>query len=139
MGRFLPLSTTWCVVLALALGGCLSASARDYVEAQALVSERPPEPLETAPSTEAPDPAMAWIPGYWYWTGDDFSWVPGRWERPPMAGHVWVRAGWLESGGRYRFAPGYWAPPDRVRERKFVHRWPSRHMGPREQHLRPLP
>lgn len=56
----------------------------------------------------APGPGFVWTEGYWNYTGHDWSWVGGRWQRPPRPHATWVTPEWRHEGGRYRFHRGYW-------------------------------
>src|SRR4051812_18407773 len=49
-----------------------------------------------------------WVNGHHYWTGRDYTWVPGRWDvrRDNL---TWVHARYVYvGGGQYRFVPGHW-------------------------------
>lgn len=96
---------------------------------RAVVTTPPPEvPVEETPPP--PDVRAVWIPGYWYWTGRDYAWVPGRWGNPPAPGHIWVRSGWLVVNGGYTYAPGYWAPSYYQPRRRYYRQYPPRTRGP---------
>jgi len=56
----------------------------------------------------APGPGYVWTDGYWNYSGRNWAWVGGRWQRPPRPRAVWVRPEWRHEGGRWRFHRGYW-------------------------------
>jgi hypothetical protein len=68
---------------------------------------QPPEPLETAPSTPAPNDQAVYIPGNWSWVQTRFAWQPGYWVnyRP---GWVWIPAHYVWTPAGFVFVPGYW-------------------------------
>ncbi len=128
---------------AVGLAGLLMASAPAcapvYVEGQyeAVYAEvsPPPPPNEVIP--QPPGPGYAWVPGHWYWTGDQYVWSHGYWTRPPVTGHVWVPAGWILWEGRYRYVPGRWAHPQRRPTYRYVPAPPRPHVRP--QPVKPPP
>jgi YXWGXW repeat-containing protein len=70
------------------------------------VSGPPPEPMQET----RPPPAHAravWIPGYWHWTGMQYTWIPGHWEVAPL-GTSWRSPRYLLQGGVYYYEPGGW-------------------------------
>ena len=56
----------------------------------------------------APGPGYVWTNGYWDWRGRNWTWVEGRWMRPPRARATWVAPEWRQDGRRWRFRRGYW-------------------------------
>ena len=48
-----------------------------------------------------------WIPGHWQWTGWDYSWVPGHYERARI-GYVYMPGWWSNQGGRHHWVAGRW-------------------------------
>ncbi len=74
------------------------------------VNDPPPDAVvEDRPS--APDPAMQWIPGYWWYSQrlSQYIWITGAWRNAPPS-TSWVPGSWNVSDGRYAWSPGYWAP-----------------------------
>lgn len=63
--------------LAFLLSGCLV----DPPPGQVVVIRRPP-PARVEVITARPGPDFVWIRGYWTWSGSDYEWVDGRWDRP---------------------------------------------------------
>jgi hypothetical protein len=77
------------------------------------VQAMPPDPIyEEVPA--APSYGFVWIDGYWNWSGAEWMWLRGRWERP-RSGYAWVRPYYDYSGGRYVYVPGYWTSQQTVR------------------------
>ncbi len=63
----------------------------------------PYEPIPMRPTANA-----VWIPGVYEYTGNDYRWVPGRWETPPPGARAWVPGSWQPSGNGYVYQRGYW-------------------------------
>ena len=68
----------------------------------------PPPPLRVESYGAAPGVGFVWINGYWGWRGNNYAWIPGRWERPPHPHDVWVAPRWESRGGHYRLREGHW-------------------------------
>ena len=80
---------------------CAAPRGRIYVRV------RPPAPIvEVRPV--APGPHVVWVPGYYRWSGADYVWVPGRWERPPRPRAVWVPAHWTHNRRGWYLVQGHW-------------------------------
>lgn len=114
LARWLPARWLARASLALALAASACAPAGYYVEYDNVETELPPPPPRAEAVPGAPGPDYVWLPGYWYWTGQNYLWRPGAWDLPPAPHHVWVRSGWVRNGRTYRYIPGRWAPPNRV-------------------------
>ena len=54
-----------------------------------------------------PRPAHVWVHGYWAWDGNDYRWLPGRWERARV-GYVYVQPEWIQSPEGWQFRQGGW-------------------------------
>jgi hypothetical protein len=67
-----------------------------------------PPPPRYAVVGVAPGPGYVWTPGWYDWRGHNWTWVEGRWMRPPRAHAVWVAPEWRREGRDYRFHRGYW-------------------------------
>lgn len=57
----------------------------------------------------APGRGYVWLPGYYRWAGNDYDWVPGRWDVVAAGRRSWspgrwrhVRQGWYWQEGRWR-------------------------------------
>ncbi|HJT76111.1 MAG TPA: hypothetical protein VJ739_02825, partial [Gemmataceae bacterium] len=70
----------------------------------------PPEPVDSGPSTPAPDESSIYVPGCWMWRAERYAWRPGFWMayRP---GWLWQPAHYCWSPGGYIFVDGYWDYP----------------------------
>ncbi|HKA90055.1 MAG TPA: hypothetical protein VKE22_20485 [Haliangiales bacterium] len=119
-----------CLLGVASLGACYVAPSRGYTTTSAevwqtgqpgpyttptevYVQTMPPDPIyEEVPSAPAYD--YVWIDGYWNWSGSEWLWYRGRWERPRV-GYAWVRPYYDYSGGRYVYTPGYWTSQQTVR------------------------
>lgn len=78
-----------------------------------VVSGPPPAPVrEDRPP--APNPQAVWVPGYWHWTGMQYSWIPGHWDAPPP-GSVWAAPAYTQKDGKFFYETGGWttAQPSR--------------------------
>jgi hypothetical protein len=56
----------------------------------------------------APGPGYVWTDGYWNLHNRRWTWVDGRWVRPPRHGATWVAPRWQQRGERWEFHRGYW-------------------------------
>jgi hypothetical protein len=91
------------IVAALA-AGCVIEAAPAPVGV--VVTGPPPAPMEE----QRPPPVAArsvWIPGYWHWTGMQYTWIPGHWEAAPAGGH-WRAPRYMLHDGVYYYEPGGW-------------------------------
>lgn len=55
-----------------------------------------------------PAPAAVWLGGYWRWTGVDYVWVDGFWERNPPYAKVWTPGRWIHTSRGWYWRPGHW-------------------------------
>ncbi|HEY3352246.1 MAG TPA: YXWGXW repeat-containing protein, partial [Polyangia bacterium] len=76
-----------------------------------MATSEPPEPVYEE-QTPPPAPDHVWVPGYWDWTGAQWSWVYGGW-RPPMVGYTYVAPYYEVVNGQVVYVRGYWnaGPP----------------------------
>jgi hypothetical protein len=49
-----------------------------------------------------------WINGYWGYRGNNYTWIAGRWERPPRSHRRWEDGRWERRGDGYRWREGRW-------------------------------
>jgi len=80
---------------------CAGTSGRVYVRTG-------PPPVRAEIVGVAPGPGYVWVPGYYNYSGRDYVWVGGRWDRPPRARARWVPAHWERDGHGYYFVDGHW-------------------------------
>lgn len=67
-----------------------------------------PPPVRAEAVGVAPRPGLVWINGNWSYARGGYSWVPGRWERPPRRGSTWAAGRWERRGGRWGYREGHW-------------------------------
>jgi hypothetical protein len=67
----------------------------------------PPPPVVRYEPLPPPRPAHVWVHGYWAWDGNDYRWLPGRWERARV-GYVYVQPEWIQSPEGWQFRQGGW-------------------------------
>lgn len=75
----------------------------------------PPVPSYAYQRPPMPGAGFYWVDGYWNFVGGRYSWMGGRWMRPPYAGGYWVAPRYSGGrffigswgGGRQRFARGF--------------------------------
>jgi hypothetical protein len=72
------------------------------------VSGPPPAPVQEG-HPPPPSPQSSWVPGYWHWTGMQYTWIPGHWESAPP-GARWRAPTYSLRDGTYFYEPGGWAP-----------------------------
>src|ERR1700733_3481497 len=66
-------------------------------QAEVVVADPAPPPLQVEVVPVAPDPTFIWIGGSWEWRGR-WVWAGGHWGARPHPGAVWVRGGWVHRG-----------------------------------------
>jgi len=73
-----------------------------------------------------PDRDSIWIAGFWDWQGDQWTWVPGRWDHPRDRHARWIRPRYRSEYGAYRYEPGHWST-ERIVEGDDYRRWRDEH------------
>ena len=74
-----------------------------------VVAVEPPAPRrEVILYDQRPGRDYVWINGSYDWEGDGWVWVPGRWDRAPLARAVWVPARWVHARRGWYFVEGHW-------------------------------
>lgn len=66
----------------------------------------PPPHHRTLPPR--PSPSAIWISGYWRWTGVEFVWSDGFWERNPPPNKIWRDGRWVHTHQGWYWVPGHW-------------------------------
>ncbi len=66
----------------------------------------PPPPREVV--VVRPGPRHVWVPGYYRWHHDHYTWVNGYWSVPPRHRAAWVPGHWVPRRGGYVWVAGYW-------------------------------
>jgi len=85
----------------LALAGCAGGGYAYY-------ANTPPPAMRFEQRGVAPGPGYLWIDGYWGYSGGRYSWVAGRWDRPPRGHSRWEPGRWETRKGRYQYRQGHW-------------------------------
>lgn len=85
--------------------GMQATPAQAEVNVSIVVGEAPPPlPYEAVPS---PRYGYIWVPGYWDWSGSEYSWHEGYWLAERV-GYVYQAPYWyFGSGGWYRHSGGW--------------------------------
>jgi hypothetical protein len=68
-----------------------------------------PKPASKAEEVpKAPRASTSWVPGDYYWGGDDWQWDHGYWLDQPWSGATWIPGHWSERWWGWTWVPGYW-------------------------------
>jgi len=95
-------------LLALGVSGCV-VTATVPPPRGILVSGPPPAVVYEEHAAAPPAPHAAWVPGYWNWTGIQYTWIPGHWEVEPPLGRTWKAPAYVQKNGAYFYEPGSWS------------------------------
>lgn len=70
-----------------------------------LVEVAPPAPrYERMPG---PRPDQVWVPGHWRWTGRDYAWRGGYWQKARPY-YAYAPGEWVRADGGWRWRDGSW-------------------------------
>lgn len=96
-------------VTAMALSACVvGETAPQPATGGVVVASPPPPPLaEKSPPEAPPQKGSVWVSGYWHWSGMQYVWVPGHWERA-RNGRRWRAPRYSIQNGTYVYEPGGW-------------------------------
>jgi hypothetical protein len=74
------------------------------------VDREPPTAVEPqqAPTSAQPFPEAVWVPGYYTWQQNQYTWTPASWQRPPAGRTTWVPPRWERRDDQFIFTEGYW-------------------------------
>jgi hypothetical protein len=65
-----------------------------------------------APKSEkipkATSASSSWVPGDYYWDGNDWNWAGGFWLDQPWSGAMWIPGHWSDRFWGWTWVPGYW-------------------------------
>jgi hypothetical protein len=56
-----------------------------------------------------PGPDYIWVDGFWTSDGGRWVWIPGRWERQPVAEAYWIPARYVRTSRGTIYEPGHWS------------------------------
>lgn len=79
-----------------------------YAEAPGSYVQQAPPPGQIDVRGPQPGPAMAFIPGFWVWSGSAFNWNEGRWVPIPAGYTQWVPGRWTQNHLGHYYIRGYW-------------------------------
>jgi hypothetical protein len=101
------------LLLATMLAGSFGTMSVPATSAEIIVRTAPP-PMR---SEAAPPPRRGhvWVPGYWDWRNNRYTWVRGHWVRE-RRGYVYNQPTWRERDGRWVYSRGGWGRGDRDRD-----------------------
>lgn len=92
---------------ALFTGSILTACVSGPPRGAVFVRTRPPAAIVEVRGV-APAPDHHWIPGYHAWSGGDYVWVPGHWDRAPHPRQVWINGQWKQHRDGWYWVEGRW-------------------------------
>jgi hypothetical protein len=67
---------------------------------------QPAPKVEKAP--KAPRPDVVWVPGDYYWAGDDWAWDEGYWLDRAWSDATWSPGHWAQRWWGWTWVSGYW-------------------------------
>lgn len=79
-----------------------------YFESEGTYAQQAPPAGQIDVRGPQPGPAMAFIPGFWSWTGSSYNWNEGRWVPIPAGYTQWVPGRWAQNHLGHYFIRGYW-------------------------------
>lgn len=57
---------------------------------------------------KAPRGEVVWVPGDYFWGGDDWSWDEGYWLDRPWVDATWIPGHWAQRWWGWTWVSGYW-------------------------------
>ena len=72
-------------------------------------AQRGPPPDRVEVIETAPGPNYAYTRGYWVWTGNDYTWTPGRWVVVERGYNRWVPGHWNHNRFGWYWVDGHWS------------------------------
>ncbi len=70
--------------------------------------DRAPPPPRRIPIPPRPVVGAIWIGGFWRWTGFQYVWVDGYWDRNPPPGKIWTPGRWIHTSRGWYWDEGRW-------------------------------
>ena len=58
--------------------------------------------------TEQPHELMVWIPGDYFWDGEDWVWADAYWIDQPWDEAIWIPGYWVDRSWGWVWIPGHW-------------------------------
>jgi hypothetical protein len=107
MGRAIGACAPAALATVLFGSGCVVEAGFSTTPAGVAVSGPPPAPMPE-PRPQPPDAQAVWVAGYWHWTGMQYAWIPGHWEKAPP-GAAWHAPRYSIRDGTYFYEPGGWS------------------------------
>jgi len=93
-------------------------------ELEIRVGHSAPPKMRSERQPPRPGRDYLWLKGSWGWHGNEWAWMPGRWERPNERGAKWVTARYGRDGSAWRYEPAHWSN-QHVIEGEDYRRWRS--------------
>jgi hypothetical protein len=50
----------------------------------------------------------SWVPGDYFWDGNDWQWAGGYWVDQPWSEAMWIPGHWSDRFWGWTWVPGYW-------------------------------
>src|SRR5262245_38427531 len=73
-----------------------------------VVAKAPPTlPFQVDFAPPRPSRAHVWVPGYWTWESNTYTWVSGAWLPPPGPAAIWIAPRFEKRKGVNVFISGY--------------------------------
>lgn len=95
--------------LTIVVGASVLATAANAQEVIYVHTPPPPPRVETVPVLPPERVEMErWQPGYWQWTGAEYSWVDGHYVGMPRRGADWVPGRWESRPDGWVYIQGHW-------------------------------
>ncbi len=76
--------------------------------AVAVHTTKPKPAAKSEKVSKAPNSNSSWVPGDYYWDGNDWQWSDGYWVDNPWSDVLWIPGHWSDRWWGYTWVPGYW-------------------------------
>ena len=74
---------------------------------QSSKEDPPSQPMDDDRGTQ-PGANYSWVYGYWWWSNNQYVWVPGYWAIPPNPEYIYIPGYWTHQNGLWVYAQGGW-------------------------------
>jgi len=71
------------------------------------VTKQMPAP-KAEKAQKAPRADVAWVPGDYFWAGNDWLWDDGFWLDRPWSDALWIPGHWIQRWWGWTWVSGYW-------------------------------